>query len=70
MDAYKAPPGFAAKLRLPEYYEAVTTTIKLHRRTITLREVAAKLNAKNLTTPAGRVWTRQNLASFIRNNNI
>lgn len=70
MDAYKAPPGFAAKLRTPEYYEAVTTTIKLHRRTVTLREVAARLNAKNLTTPSGLIWNRQRLACFIRNSKI
>jgi len=70
MHDQRATPGFHAKLRTPEYYETVITTIKQHRRQVTLREVAAKLNAKSLTTPTGLIWDRQKLASFIRNNKV
>lgn len=70
MDDYKAAPGFHARLRLPLYYEIVATTVRQLRRTTTLREMAVQLNAKQLTSPTGKPWDRQKLASFIRNNNI
>lgn len=66
----RAAPAFHGKHRLPAYYEALATQIKLHRRTITLRELAEKLNAARLTTPTGLLWDRARLANHIRNSNI
>jgi hypothetical protein len=66
----RATPAFHGKLRQPAYYEALTTQIKLHRRSITLRQLAEKLNAKLLTTPTGLFWNRARLANFIRNTGI
>lgn len=70
MHEERATPAFHGKLRQPEFYEAAVTIIKRHRRLVTLREVAEKLNAANLTTPTGLSWNRARLANFIIGNSI
>lgn len=70
MGDQKATPAFHGKLRTADFYEAVNTTIRQHRRTATLREIAEKLNAKLLTTPSGLVWSRSRVANYLRNTGI
>ena len=66
----RATPAFHGRLRQPDFYAAVVAVIKRHRRLMTLREVATKLNAASLTTPTGLSWNRARLANFIIGNNI
>ena len=66
----RVAPAFHGKQRSAAYYENLTTQIKLHRRTMTLRELAERFNSKLMTTPTGLIWNRARLANFIRNSNI
>lgn len=66
----RATPAFHGRLRQPDFYTAAVTIIKQHRRLMTLREVAEKLNAASLTTPTGLSWNRARLANFIIGNGI
>ncbi|RNF30683.1 hypothetical protein NM04_11215 [Massilia aurea] len=66
----KAAPAFAGKLRTESYYITTDATIRSLRRTVTNREMAERLNAKNMTTPSGKVWDRQRVAQYIRSRAI
>lgn len=63
-------PCFGGKLRIESYYDTIKQAIRALRHTVTNREIARRLNAREWTTPSGLPWTRQRVATFIKNSNI
>lgn len=63
-----AAPGFGSKLKTPEYYSQVQDIIAVLRGHSTLRVIASHLNAQNFTTPSGLAWSRDRLATFLKQN--
>lgn len=65
-----AVPKFGGRLKTDDYYQNLNSTIRVLRGYSTLRTIANHLNAQLFTTPSGKDWTRDRLASYIKTNNI
>jgi hypothetical protein len=65
-----AAPGFGSKLKTPDYYSQVGDIISVLRGHSTLRTIAAHLTAQGFTTPTGLPFTRDRLATFLKQNKI
>lgn len=65
-----AAPGFGSKLKTEDYYSQVQAIIAVLRGHSTLRTIASHLTAQGFTTPSGLAWTRDRLATFLKQNKI
>jgi hypothetical protein len=63
-----AAPGFGCKLKTDDYYAACWSIINVLRGHSTLRVIASHLAAQGFTTPTGLPFTRDRLATFIKQN--
>ena len=63
-----AAPGFGSKLKNDEYYSQVQSIIAVLRGRSTLRTIALALNEQGFTTPTGLPFTRDRLATFLKQN--
>jgi hypothetical protein len=67
MSTQLAPPSFGGKLNTSSYYANVNSIISVLRGASTLRTIAAHLNGMGFLTPSGLVWSRERVATYIRN---
>jgi hypothetical protein len=65
-----AAPGFGQKLKTPDYYAQVRDIIAVLRGHSTLRTIAAHLTAQGFATPTGLPFTRDRLATFLKQNKL
>lgn len=65
-----AVPAFGGRLKTDDYYSQVNSIVRVLRGYSTLRTIADALNAQLFTTPSGREWNRDRLASYLKTNDI
>jgi hypothetical protein len=63
-----ASPAFGGKLKTDEYYIQVRDIIRVMHGYSTLRRIALTLNEQGFTTPTGLPFTRDRLATFMKQN--
>lgn len=61
-----AVPGFGAKLKTPEFYQAVNSILAVLRPVASLRVMADALNRAGLTTASGLEWNRLRVSNYLR----
>ncbi|MEM8514490.1 hypothetical protein RCH14_003840 [Massilia sp. MP_M2] len=62
------PPSFGGKLRTDDYYEKVSSIVRILKGKSSLRIMAMHLNSQGFTTPRGMPFTRDRLVRFIKSN--
>jgi hypothetical protein len=63
-----AAPGYGAKLKMPEFYALLNSTINVLRGRVSLAVIAQHLANQKLETPSGKDWTKDRLASYLKSN--
>ena len=63
-----APVGFGQKLHTADYYSDILGIVSVLRPMSSLRTIAQHLNNLGFSTPSGLPFTRDRVATFIRNN--
>lgn len=61
-------PAFGGKLKTDDYYTQVNAIIAVLRDHSTLRVIASHLTAQGFTTPTGLSWSRNRLATYLKQN--
>jgi len=61
-------PSFGGKLRTDDYYEKVSSIVRILKGKSSLRIMAMHLNSQGFTTPRGMPFTRDRLVRFIKSN--
>lgn len=61
-----AAPAFAAKSKLPLYYEQINAILRTLRGKATYATMAAHLNSQGFRTPLDLPWTKVNLSGYLR----
>jgi hypothetical protein len=59
-------PGFGEPLNPPSYYAEVSSIITVLRDYSTLKTIAGHLHAQGFLSPAGKEFTKQHVANFLR----
>jgi hypothetical protein len=62
------PPSFGGKLRTDDYYEKVSSIVRILKGKSSLRIMAMHLNSQGFTTPRGMPFTRDRLVRFMKSN--
>jgi hypothetical protein len=70
MAVQNASPTFGGKLKTNDYYTQVREIIAVLRGRSTLRTIAAHLNSQGFRTPTDLIWTRDRLATFLKQNKL
>jgi hypothetical protein len=70
MPIHSAKPEFGGKLMTADYYSQVLAIVAVLREHSTLRNIAAHLTAQGFVTPSGLPFTRDRLATFLKQNEI
>jgi hypothetical protein len=66
MSTYQAVPAFGARHRTPDFYAKINAILAILRPAATLRVCAAHLNAAGFTTPSGKPFTRERVATYLK----
>jgi len=59
-------PRFGGPLQAPEYYAGISVICNTLREYSTLATIAMHLNTNGFTTPTGKPFNKQRVASFLR----
>jgi hypothetical protein len=66
MSIYNARPAFGSRRCIPAYYEAIGSVLTVLRPIATLQTIAHHLNNAGFSTPTGKPWTKQRVATYLR----
>jgi hypothetical protein len=62
------PPSFGGKLRTDDYYEKVSSIVRILKGKSSLRIIAQHLDRQGFTTPTGLPFNRDRLVRFMKSN--